>query len=175
MSDKDPSGVSARSQCHDKRGFGRRSATPPDCALRSPTMPHPFFTIGHSTRTISESTSPLQSAQVGPRRGRQDDPALQSESQFNRETLPESLAIYQIAYAHMAELGGLRGRQRRAEPSPNAFWSNKASATTRIMRSLRASAGASNGCGTSAASGAAPSCAPRPVRRAATGASSRTI
>src|SRR5215217_534739 len=59
------------------------------------------------------------------RRGRQDDPALQSESQFNRETLPESLAIYQIAYAHMAEFGGLRGRQRRAEPSPNAFWSNE--------------------------------------------------
>ena len=88
-------------------------------------MPHPFFTIGHSTRTIPEFASLLQSAQVGLVADVRTIPRSRANPQFNRETLPESLAIYQIAYAHMAELGGLRGRQRRAEPSPNAFWNNE--------------------------------------------------
>jgi uncharacterized protein (DUF488 family) len=30
----------------------------------------------------------------------------------------------QIGYAHLAELGGRRGRQRSAESSANAFWQN---------------------------------------------------
>jgi hypothetical protein len=28
----------------------------------------------------------------------------------------------QIGYEHVAELGGLRGKSRGAEPSPNSYW-----------------------------------------------------
>ena len=49
-------------------------------------------------------------------------PRSRTNPQFNLETLPEGLAPWQIGYKHMAELGGLRGKQRLAEPSPNAYW-----------------------------------------------------
>lgn len=32
------------------------------------------------------------------------------------------MAEWQIGYVHLAELGGLRGRKRSAEPSPNGYW-----------------------------------------------------
>ena len=35
---------------------------------------------------------------------------------------PETLALWQIGYEHIAELGGLRGKARGGEPSPNAYW-----------------------------------------------------
>ncbi|MEO6841585.1 MAG: DUF488 domain-containing protein [Bradyrhizobium sp.] len=42
--------------------------------------------------------------------------------QFNQETLPGTLEPWQIGYQHIAEFGGLRGRSRSVEPSPNAYW-----------------------------------------------------
>jgi uncharacterized protein (DUF488 family) len=33
------------------------------------------------------------------------------------------LAPWQIGYEHIAELGGLRGKTRSVEPSPNGYWS----------------------------------------------------
>lgn len=51
-------------------------------------------------------------------------PRSRTNPQFNRDTLPGSLAAHQIGYEHIAELGGLRGKQRRMEPSPNGFWEN---------------------------------------------------
>ena len=41
---------------------------------------------------------------------------------LNRETLPDDLGAFQIAYTHIPELGGLRGKQRGANPSINIFW-----------------------------------------------------
>jgi uncharacterized protein (DUF488 family) len=49
-------------------------------------------------------------------------PRSRTNPQFNCESLPEALAPWQIGYAHIAELGGLRGKARGAEPSPNAYW-----------------------------------------------------
>lgn len=49
-------------------------------------------------------------------------PRSRTNPQFNLETFPNELARRQIGYAHIAELGGLRGKQRVAEPSPNAYW-----------------------------------------------------
>jgi uncharacterized protein (DUF488 family) len=51
-------------------------------------------------------------------------PRSRRNPQYNQDTLPQSLAEHQIGYDHMAELGGLRGKQRGAEPSPNGFWRN---------------------------------------------------
>lgn len=87
-------------------------------------MTNPFYTIGHSTRTISEFVDLLREANVRLVVDVRTVPRSRTNPQFNRDTLPDSLAAYQIGYEHIAELGGLRGRQRQAEPSPNAFWEN---------------------------------------------------
>lgn len=87
-------------------------------------MAHPFFTIGHSTRTTGEFLDLLRSEQVGLVVDVRTVPRSRTNPQFNRDTLPDSLAAHQIGYEHIAGLGGLRGKQRVAEPSPNAFWEN---------------------------------------------------
>jgi uncharacterized protein (DUF488 family) len=49
-------------------------------------------------------------------------PRSRTNPQFNGDSLPETLAPWQIGYEHIAELGGLRGKARGGEPSPNAYW-----------------------------------------------------
>jgi uncharacterized protein (DUF488 family) len=49
-------------------------------------------------------------------------PRSRTNPQFNHDTLPEALAPWQIGYEHISELGGLRGKSRGAEPSPNGYW-----------------------------------------------------
>ena len=49
-------------------------------------------------------------------------PRSRTNPQFNGQSLPEALAPWQIGYEHIAELGGLRGKSRTAEPSLNAYW-----------------------------------------------------
>ena len=87
-------------------------------------MANPFYTIGHSTRTIPEFADLLREAKVGLVADVRTVPRSRTNPQFNRDALPESLAEYQIGYEHIAELGGLRGRQRQADPSPNTYWEN---------------------------------------------------
>jgi len=87
-------------------------------------MTNPFYTIGHSTRTIPEFADLLREAKVGRVVDVRAVPRSRINPQFNRDALPKSLAKYQIGYEHIAELGGLRGRQRQTEPSPNSFWAN---------------------------------------------------
>src|SRR3712207_4120749 len=83
-----------------------------------------FYTIGHSTRTIPEFVDLLREAGAQVAVDVRMVPRSRTNPQFNRDALPESLAGYQIGYEHIAELGGLRGKQRLAEPSPNGFWEN---------------------------------------------------
>src|SRR5690606_23770756 len=51
-------------------------------------------------------------------------PRSRTNPQFNRDVLGAALAACQIGYAHSAALGGLRGRQQAAGPSPNGMWEN---------------------------------------------------
>ncbi len=44
--------------------------------------------------------------------------------QFNRDTLPGSLAPYHIDYRHLESLGGLRGKSKTVAPEVNGFWQN---------------------------------------------------
>jgi uncharacterized protein (DUF488 family) len=88
-------------------------------------MTNPFYTIGHSTRTIAEFVDLLREANVSLVVDVRTVPRSRTNPQFNRDALPESLASYEIGYEHIAELGGLRGRQRLVEPSPNRYWENK--------------------------------------------------
>src|SRR6185312_7917602 len=52
-------------------------------------------------------------------------PRSRTNPQFNAETLPVSLADFQIGYEHMAALGGLRGRSKTIPPVVNGFWENQ--------------------------------------------------
>ena len=87
-------------------------------------MANPFYTIGHSTRSIPEFVDLLREANVGLVVDVRTVPRSRTNPQFNQDVLPESLAGYQIGYEHIAELGGLRGKQRLVQPSPNTYWQN---------------------------------------------------
>jgi uncharacterized protein (DUF488 family) len=85
-------------------------------------MTNTFFTIGHSTRTIAEFVELLRESRIDLVVDVRTMTRSRRNPQFNEPDLAESLAPWQIGYEHMAELGGLRGKQRAAEPSPNAYW-----------------------------------------------------
>lgn len=85
----------------------------------------PFFTIGHSTRTIEEFVGLLQLAKVGLVVDVRTVPKSRTNPQFNKTTLPDALSEFQIAYEHMPALGGLRGKCKSCRESLNAFWQNQ--------------------------------------------------
>jgi uncharacterized protein (DUF488 family) len=90
------------------------------CALEPET--NTFFTIGHSTRTIVEFVGLLQSSRVDLVVDVRSMPRSRTNPQFNGESLGETLAPWQIGYVHIDALGGLRGKAKTVEPSPNAYW-----------------------------------------------------
>ena len=84
-----------------------------------------FFTIGHSNRSVDEFVALLRAARVTLLVDVRTIPRSRSNPQFNFDVLPQALSAHGIAYQHIAELGGLRGRQRYAPSAANAFWQNK--------------------------------------------------
>ena len=87
-------------------------------------MAEPFFTIGHSTRSLEEFVDLLREAEVQVVVDVRTIPRSRRNPQFNKDALPDSLREFQIGYEHMIELGGRRGKQSRVAPSPNTFWTN---------------------------------------------------
>jgi uncharacterized protein (DUF488 family) len=88
-------------------------------------MANPFFTVGHSTRSIAAFADLLTKAEVRLVVDVRTIPRSRTNPQFNRDILTASLSEFQIAYEHMAALGGMRGRQPDVPPSMNAFWENR--------------------------------------------------
>ena len=84
-----------------------------------------FFTIGHSTRSIGEFIELLAASEIGLVVDVRTVPRSRTNPQYNREALPASLSGFQIAYEHIAELGGLRPRSRDIAPIVNGFWTNQ--------------------------------------------------
>lgn len=87
-------------------------------------MPLPFHTIGHSTRTIDEFVDLLRESNVRLVVDVRTVPRSRTNPQYNRDTLPQTLAQFQVGYEHIAALGGLRGRKREVPPEVNGFWQN---------------------------------------------------
>lgn len=88
-------------------------------------MALPFYTIGHSTRTIEEFAELLR---VGPVRLVADIrtiPRSRTNPQYNRDALPQNLAPYQIDYIYLPELGGLRSKAKTVSPDVNGLWQNQ--------------------------------------------------
>lgn len=86
---------------------------------------HPFYTVGHSTRSVAELAGLLRENQVDLLVDVRTVPRSRTNPQFNADVLPGSLESYQMGYRHIPKLGGLRGRQKHATPSPNTFWDNE--------------------------------------------------
>jgi uncharacterized protein (DUF488 family) len=83
---------------------------------------NPVFTIGHSNRTLDEFVDLLRESGVEQVVDIRSIPRSRANPQFNRETLADELSRRQVAYAHCADLGGLRGRQHEVDPALNAYW-----------------------------------------------------
>jgi len=80
-----------------------------------------YYTIGHSTRSLAELVELLQGAGVEMLADVRAIPRSRTNPQFNADVLPPELGTHGIAYVHLPELGGRRGR---ATHSPNDFWEN---------------------------------------------------
>jgi uncharacterized protein (DUF488 family) len=85
-------------------------------------MPARFTTIGHSTRSLAEFTLMLREAEVALLLDVRAFPRSRTNPAFNIDTLPGELALLQIGYRHMRDLGGRRPRQPDVDPATNALW-----------------------------------------------------
>lgn len=85
-------------------------------------MVNPIFTIGHSTRSTEELVALLRQSSVTLVIDVRSIPRSKANPQFNKDALRSELALAQIGYEHIAELGGLRRKQSHTAPSPNDYW-----------------------------------------------------
>jgi hypothetical protein len=85
----------------------------------------PFFTIGHSNRSLEEFVELLSEVQIHLVADIRTVPRSRANPQFNKDTLPDALAPFDISYEHMAALGGLRGKARILSQDVNGFWTNE--------------------------------------------------
>ena len=85
----------------------------------------PVYTIGHSTRSIAEFVDLLKAGGVEIVVDIRSTPRSRTNPQFNLETLPEALSIWQIGYVRIAELGGRRTKSKIIPPEINGFWINQ--------------------------------------------------
>jgi uncharacterized protein (DUF488 family) len=90
-------------------------------ALQSKTIPI-VYTIGHSTRPITEFLGLLEQVAVNMLVDVRSIPRSRTNPQFNTDALPETLSMTGISYRHLPALGGLRHRKKGAAPSINTFW-----------------------------------------------------
>lgn len=85
----------------------------------------PVFTVGHSTRSIDEFVDIMRGAGVTQLVDVRSTPRSRTNPQYNLDTLPETLADYQIGHVYLPNLGGRRPRQSSVDPAMNAFWQNQ--------------------------------------------------
>jgi hypothetical protein len=100
-----------KSKTGGKAGKRMRRAEPPAIVL----------TIGHSTRTLEEFIGLLQAHGVTCVVDVRTIPRSRHNPQFNKESLPGSLAKAGLGYVHLPGLGGLRHAQA---DSVNLGWRN---------------------------------------------------
>lgn len=82
----------------------------------------PFFTIGHSTRPLVDFVSLLNPCGIQLIVDVRSIPRSRTNPQYNIDTLPGALSCLKIAYEHIPQLGGLRGRSRELAAEINSFW-----------------------------------------------------
>ena len=88
-------------------------------------MTLPFFTIGHSTRTIGEFVALLGVGDVALVVDIRTVRRSRTNPQYDADALPASLAAHRIGCESIAELGGLRGKSKAEQPGTNGYWENQ--------------------------------------------------
>ncbi|MGH6979002.1 MAG: DUF488 family protein [Brevundimonas sp.] len=81
-----------------------------------------FATIGHSNRAPQEIVDMLRADQIDLLIDVRAFPRSRTNPDFNIDRLPQTLAAFQIGYAHMPDLGGRRPRQPDVDDGCNALW-----------------------------------------------------
>ncbi|WP_395517813.1 DUF488 domain-containing protein [Pseudorhizobium flavum] len=84
-----------------------------------------FFTIGHSTRTITEFVDLLRAAEVQLVVDVRSIRRSRTNPQYNEATVGDALAAYQVGYVPIPELGGRRKREKAIDQVLNAFWKHR--------------------------------------------------
>ncbi len=87
-------------------------------------MKLPFFTIGHSNRSLEEFVELLGGPPVDRVVDVRTVPRSRANPQFNEDTLPIDLEAVGLSYERIAALGGLRGKSKSLPPDVNGFWTN---------------------------------------------------
>lgn len=80
-----------------------------------------IYTIGHSNRTLEQFIDLLSSNDIEHVLDVRTVPRSRHNPQFNRDALPDSLAVAGITYTHLPGLGGLRHTR---PDSVNDGWHN---------------------------------------------------
>ena len=88
-------------------------------------MTNPFFTVGHSNRSITEFIDILRDASIGLVVDVRRLPGSRAHPQFDSDRIAASLAEVQIAYEHVKPLGGRRGRVDAVPAQTNGAWRNR--------------------------------------------------
>jgi uncharacterized protein (DUF488 family) len=81
-----------------------------------------IFTIGHSTRTLTEFVALLRQVDVTLLVDVRSIQRSRTTPQFNGDTLADSLVADGIGYRHLAALGGRRHHRKSDPPSLNTYW-----------------------------------------------------
>ena len=88
-------------------------------------MKLPFFTIGHSKRSLEAFVELLTDVEIELVADIRTIPRSRTNPQFNKDALPGALAPFDISYEHMAALGGRRGKARTSSHDVNGYWTNE--------------------------------------------------
>jgi uncharacterized protein (DUF488 family) len=96
----------------------------PAADMTSDSRGLPLFTIGHSTRTVAQFLDLLRAGGVEQLVDVRKVPRSRINPHFNLDTLPATLAEFQIAHCRIESLGGLRKKSATVPPEVNAYWMN---------------------------------------------------
>jgi len=91
--------------------------------MASPDLP--FFTIGHSNRSIEVFIDLLRGPGIERIVDVRKIPMSRSNPQFGADVLPLSLGAAGIAYEHVPALGGRRSAASGVAGDVNGFWQNR--------------------------------------------------
>ena len=87
-------------------------------------MNGPFYTVGHSNRTIGAFIGLLKEAGVEQVADIRTIPKSRANPQFNTDALAPAHEAEGVGYDLIADLGGLRGKARTVPAALNGFWTN---------------------------------------------------
>ena len=86
---------------------------------------HPFYSIGHSTRTQETFIALLQQNGVSALADVRTMPRSRANPQFNMEELESILPAAGVKYVRMEALAGFRKKRRDLDPVVNGYWQNQ--------------------------------------------------